>query len=192
MLPQDPNLTSAGAIKVPDMDPGIGFVASFLPTFQRDPIRGAFSIFPEVLDPRLLLAAWQGDLGMDEGKPQSIYRLDTSKMERIALISLKPGESYDFKVGSITFDGYLPWVNLQVIHDPGKLPALIGGFLAIAGALGMLFVHRRRIWIRFRTIGGKQVLAISGLAQGNAEKLSEDLAALRKFLESSEEGGIKR
>lgn len=185
LLPQDPNLTSAGAIKVPDMDPGIGFVASFIPTIERDPVRGAFSSFPEPLDPHLLLAAWQGDLGMDEGKPQSIYRLDTTRMERIALISMKPGESFDFKVGSITFDGYVPWVNIQVIHDPGKRPALIGGFLALFGALGMLFVHRRRIWIRLSGDGDVKSLEIAGLATSGEEKLQSDLASLKGFLEGN-------
>ena len=189
LLPQDPNLTSAGAIKVPDMDPGIGFVASFIPTIQRDPVRGAFSSFPEPLDPHLLLAAWQGDLGMDEGKPQSIYRLDTSKMERIALISMKPGEIFDFKVGSITFDGYLPWVNIQVIHDPGKRPALIGGFCALFGALGMLFVHRRRIWIRLSEQGEGNSIEVAGLATSGEEKLREDLASLKVFLSEKGSGG---
>ena len=64
-LPQDSNLTSIGAIKVPDMDPQIGFVGSFLPTAARDKVRGGFSSFPELLDPRLLVSVWKGDLGMD-------------------------------------------------------------------------------------------------------------------------------
>ena len=79
-LPQDANLTSIGAIKVPDMNPQIGFVGSFIPTYDRNSKRGAFSAFPEVLDPRLLLSAWKGNLGLDTGIPQSVYRLDTSKI----------------------------------------------------------------------------------------------------------------
>ena len=70
-LPQDGNLTSIGAIKIPDMNPQIGFVSSFLPTADRDPVRGGFSSYPEVLDPRLLVSVWQGDLGMNTGVPQS-------------------------------------------------------------------------------------------------------------------------
>jgi cytochrome c biogenesis protein len=177
-LPQDPNLTSFGAIKIPDMDPGIGMVASFLPTADRDEIRGGFSSYPEALDPRLLIAIWQGDLGMDDGKPQSIYRINTEKMERIALKSLELGESYDFGVGSITFNGFLPWVNLQVIHDPGKPYALAGGFLAIFGVLGTLFIHRRRIWVRFSSSGE---LEVAGLATTNENALIGELNALEKF-----------
>ncbi|MFM8632959.1 MAG: cytochrome c biogenesis protein ResB, partial [Candidatus Nanopelagicus sp.] len=111
-LPQDANLSSIGAIKVPDMQPQIGFVASFLPTADRDPIRGGFSSYPEVLDPRLLLAVWKGDLGLNRGIPQSVYRIDTSKMERIGLKALVLNESYDFGEGSITFTGWTSWVNL--------------------------------------------------------------------------------
>jgi len=85
-LPQDGNLSSIGAIKIPDMQPQIGFVASFLPTADRDPIRGGFSSYPEVLDPRLLLAVWKGDLGLNTGVPQSVYRIDTSKMELMTLV----------------------------------------------------------------------------------------------------------
>jgi cytochrome c biogenesis protein len=181
-LPQDPNLTSAGAIKVPDMEPPIGFVGSFIPTAARDEVRGAFSAYPEVLDPRLLLAVWQGDLGMDDGKPQSIYRLDIENMERIGLKALRLGESYDFKVGSITFDGYLPWVNLQIIHDPGKKIALSGGLFALIGALGMLFIHRRRIWIRFSEENSVQLVDVAGFSSSNEELLLRELREFQEFL----------
>lgn len=173
LLPIDPNLTSTGAIKVPDMQPSVGFVTSFLPTAARDEIRGGFSAYPEPLDPRLLLGIWQGDLGMDDGKPQSIYRLETEGMERIGLVSLSPGEFYDFGVGSITFDGFVPWINLQVIHDPGKSYALAGGLLALLGALGMLFIHRRRIWIRSTDDEG--TFEIAGLCTTNEELLQREI-----------------
>lgn len=142
-LPQDANLSSIGAIKVPDMSPQIGFVASLLPTAARDEIRGGYSSYPELLDPRLLFSIWRGDLKMDSGVPQSVYRIDTSKMERIGLEALKIGESYSFDEGSITFNGVLPWVNLQIVKDPGKQYALIGSILAISGLMLSLFAPRR-------------------------------------------------
>jgi cytochrome c biogenesis protein len=58
--------------------------------------------FPEALDPRLLFLYLEGDLGLDSGIPQSVYRIDTSEMSRIALDSLKPGETFNFSAGSIT------------------------------------------------------------------------------------------
>ena len=173
-LPQDSNLSSIGAIKVPDMEPQIGFVSSFFPTAARDEVRGGFSSFPELLDPRLLLSVWKGDLKMDDGVPQSIYRIDTTDMERIGLWALSIGESYSFEVGSITFNGVVPWVNLQVVRDPGKQYALIGSILAIAGLLISLFIRQRRIWVR--EVGGK--LEIAGLALNKLPGLEDEIGKM--------------
>ena len=173
-LPQDSNLSSIGAIKVPDMDPQIGFVSSFFPTAARDEVRGGFSSFPELLDPRLLLSVWKGDLKMDDGVPQSIYRIDTTDMERIGLWALSIGESYSFEVGSITFNGVVPWVNLQVVRDPGKQYALIGSILAIVGLLISLFIRQRRIWVR--EVGGN--LEIAGLALNKLPGLEDEIGKM--------------
>ena len=173
-LPQDGNLTSIGAIKAPDSIPQLGFVASFLPTAARDKIRGGFSSFPEALDPKLLFSVWKGDLGLDQGIPQSVYRVDTSKMEKIGLKSLSLGETFAFAEGSIRFDGFVPWVNLSVVRDPGKMYALLGSILALLGLLGSLFTRHRRIWIRQRD----GVIEIAGLAKNNAPGLENEINLL--------------
>ena len=173
-LPQDSNLSSIGAIKVPDMKPQIGFVSSFFPTAARDEVRGGFSSFPELLDPRLLVSVWKGDLKMDDGVPQSIYRIDTTDMERIGLWALSIGESYSFEVGSITLNGVVPWVNLQVVRDPGKQYALIGSILAIVGLLISLFIRQRRIWVR--EVGGS--LEIAGLALNKLPGLEDEIGKM--------------
>jgi cytochrome c biogenesis protein len=170
-LPQDANLSSIGAIKVPDMDPQIGFIGSFLPTAARDEVRGGFSSFPELLDPRLLVSVWQGDLKMDSGVPQSVYRIDTEDMERIGLWALSVGESYEFEVGSITFNGVIPWVNLQVVRDPGKQYALFGSILAIIGLMTSLFIRQRRIWVR--EVNGR--VEIAGLALNRLPGLEDEI-----------------
>ncbi len=172
-LPQDGNLSSIGAIKIPDMQPQIGFVASFLPTADRDPIRGGFSSYPEVLDPRLLLAIWKGDLGLNTGVPQSVYRIDTSKMERIGLKALVLNESYDFGEGSVTFTGWTSWVNLQIVNDPGKGFALIGAILAILGLLISLFTRQRRVWIK----QGRKT-QVAGLAKNGIPGLEDEIKEL--------------
>jgi len=177
-LPQDGNLTSIGAIKLPDMNPQIGMVASFLPTADRSPTRGAFSSFPEVLDPRLLVSVWMGDLGLDSGTPQSVYRVDTSKMKRIGLKALKLNETYNFGEGTLAFEGYKSWVNLQIVDDPGKLYALFGAIFAILGLLISLFTRQRRIWIK---ADGR--VQIAGLAKNGVPGLDEELAALKRALE---------
>ncbi len=178
-LPQDGNLSSIGAIKVPDMEPQIGFVGSFLPTADRDPIRGGFSSYPEVLDPRLLVSIWKGDLGLNAGVPQSVYRIDTSKMERIGLKALVLNESYDFGEGSITFTGWKSWVNLQIVNDPGKGFALLGAILAILGLLISLFTRQRRIWVKQ---SGKTQVA--GLAKNGIPGLEEEIDELVKEMNS--------
>jgi len=171
-LPQDTNLRSIGAIKVPEASPQIGFVSSFVPTYERDPQMGAISIYPLLLEPKLLFSIWEGDLGLDTGIPQSIYKIDTTSMTRIALDSLAPGKSYSFKGGSITFEKVEPWINLQIVRDPGKSYSLIGGILALLGLLASLFGRRRRIWIKVDTSGRVEV---AGLAKTNATALEEEM-----------------
>ena len=177
-LPQDGNLRSIGAIKVPDAQSQIGFVGSFVPTYARDENGGgAVSVFPEALDPRLLLSAWSGDLGLDSGVPQSVYRIDTSKMQQLGLKSLKPGESFEYQGGTITFEGYAQWVNLNFVADPGKKFALLGGIVAILGLLASLFTRRRRIWIRI----GDQV-EVAGLAKNAAPGLEIEMQEFVRML----------
>ena len=183
-LPQDANLSSLGAIKIPDMRPQIGFIASFIPTAGSSPARGIFSTYPEVLDPRLVLSAWQGNLGLDSGNPQSVYPLDTSKMSKIGLKALTLGSTYDFGSGSITFDGWKSWVNLQIVDDPGKMYALFGAIFAILGLLISLFTRQRRIWVK---VGDS--VEIAGLAKNGIPGLEEELTALALAL--NESSGIK-
>jgi cytochrome c biogenesis protein len=181
-LPQDSNLSSIGAIKVPDTNPQLGFVGSFFPTIGRADEGGGISVFPEALDPRLFLAAWTGDLGLDNGRPQSIYRIDTDDMKQIGLKSLKPGETYEFAEGSITFETYIPWVNLQIVQDPGKSYALVGSILAILGLLASLFTRRRRIWVSV----DKKNVEVAGLAKNAAPGLELEISQLARALGRAE------
>jgi cytochrome c biogenesis protein len=181
-LPQDSNLSSTGAIKVPDVTPQLGFVGSFFPTIGRANEGGGISVFPEALDPRLFLAAWMGDLGLDNGRPQSVYRINTDVMKKIGLKSLSPGETYSFEEGSITFETYVPWVNLQVVRDPGKSYALVGGIVAILGLLASLFTRRRRIWVSV----DKKKVEVAGLAKNATPGLELEIAQLAKALGRTE------
>lgn len=170
-LPQDGNLRSIGAIKVPDAEPQIGFVGSFVPTNARTAGQGAISIFPELLDPKLLFSIWKGDLGLDSGIPQSVYRIDTTKLEKVGLGSVKPGETFNYSEGSITLETVVPWINLQIVSDPGKSYALVGGIVAVLGLLSSLYGRRRRIWIR---IDGDKV-EVAGLAKNSAPGLEIEI-----------------
>ena len=181
-LPQDSNLTSTGAIKVPDAIPQLGFVGSFFPTIGRADEGGGISVYPEALDPQLFLGAWTGDLGLDNGRPQSVYRIDTDTLTKIGLKSLAPGETYEFAEGSITFETYVPWVNLQVVRDPGKSYALLGSIVAILGLLASLFTRRRRIWVSV----SKKNIQVAGLAKNAAPGLENEIAQLARALGRAE------
>ena len=182
LLPQDANLRSIGAIKVPDADPSIGFVVSFVPTNARTTSQGAISIYPELLDPKLLFAIWQGDLGLDSGVPTSVYKIDTEKLTQIGLGSVKPGDTYNYSSGSITLETVIPWVNLQVVQDPGKSYALIGGILAIAGLLTSLYGRRRRIWIRLTD----SRVEVAGLAKNSAPGLEVEVNKFVSFVKGGQ------
>lgn len=184
-LPQDGNLTSIGSIKVPDMQPQLGFVAKFLPTAERTADRGGFSSYPEALKPLLDLAAWSGDLGLDSGIPQSVYRINTEKLEQIGLAALSPGEKWELPggVGSITFDGFTPWVNLQVVRDPGKAYSLVGAILILLGLLVSLFGRRHRIWVRVSHKDGDTIVQVAGLTRSPG--LDEEIKTLVEVLQGS-------
>jgi cytochrome c biogenesis protein len=183
LLPQDTNLTSTGAIKVPDAQPEqLGFLASFLPTATFDPARGGFSSHPDAKDPRLLLSAWKGDLGLDSGIPQSVYRLDVSDLDRIGIKALAVGQNWEFADGSITFDGWIRWINVQVVRDPGKTLALWGAIAALGGLLLSLFLRRRRIWVR---AGGDHGIELASLSKTQAPGIRDEMDELEAAIDAS-------
>ena len=180
-LPQDGNLRSIGSIKVPDANPQVGFVASLLPTYQRSESDGGISVYPELLRPKMLFSVWSGDLGLDSGIPQSVYRIDTTDMTNLGLGSLSVGETFVYPGGTITLEKIIPWVNLQIVDDPGKSYALFGGIAAILGLIFSLYGRRRRIWVR---INGTQV-EVAALSKNNAPGLEKEIAELVAHLKGN-------
>jgi cytochrome c biogenesis protein len=158
-LPQDGMFSSIGVIKVPDTGPGqpqLGFSGFFLPTAALDPARGPISAFPAPRNPGLFLTAYSGDLGLDDGRPESVFRLDTAKLKpvrdagRPLALGLRVGERRELPggLGSISFDGYAEWASLRLARDPGKGLALASAAAALAGLMLSLGVRRRRVWVR--------------------------------------------
>jgi cytochrome c biogenesis protein len=187
-LPQDDNFTSTGVVKV--SVPGaedIGLQGVFLPTAVLDAEGGPQSVFPEARNPALFFTAWHGDLGLDDGTSQSVYRLDTTNMTQFQgsdgpyRQALTIGESAELPdgFGSVTFDGYVPWVNFQISKSPSKAYALIGAVLAMLGLLASLFIRRRRLWVRVAgTDGGRTVVEVAGLDRGDGADLAAEVAAI--------------
>ncbi len=147
-LPQDPNFTSTGVVKLPDAEPQLAFNGIFAPTATVDE-EGPRSLFPAPDVPGLFLAAFTGDLGLDEGVPQNVYALDISGLEQIGLEGLGPGQSWTLPDGTtVEFVGVDRYVSLKISHDPGRLWALLAAALVMVGLMLSLFVPRRRIWLR--------------------------------------------
>jgi cytochrome c biogenesis protein len=195
-LPQDANNTSIGVVKASGARPKqLGFEGLFLPTAAIDPKLGPISTYPALLIPRAVLNAYVGDLGIDSGVPQSVYRLDTKGMTQVKDAAgkplakvLAPGDRLDLPggQGSIRFDGVRRFATLQVAHDPGKGPALISALLALAGLMLSLFVRRRRVWVRLTPgSGGGTLVEIAALERTEGEdrdRLADEVTTLAHSL----------
>jgi cytochrome c biogenesis protein len=166
--------TSQGVIKVPDAQPDqLGFIGLFWPTAAPDARGKVTSAFPAALNPEVALFAFKGDLGLSNGAPQSVYRLDAAKMKPIVMggkvkpLAVGQTETLPGGAGSITFDGYRQYISMQVNHDPGRRPALAAGIVAILGIVTSFLVRRRRVWVRARAAeGGRTVVEVGGLTLG--------------------------
>ncbi|WP_171112601.1 MULTISPECIES: cytochrome c biogenesis protein ResB [Streptomyces] len=195
LLPLDANVTSSGAIKVMDgyrnaegEREQLGFNAFFVPSFAGEGHGTMLSQFPALLNPRLALSAYHGDLGVDSGIPQSVYQLNTKNLkefkdskgelfkERLAV-----GETMTLPngAGSVTFEGVKEWAGFQITQQPGSGWALTGAVAAILGLAASLFVQRRRVWVRaVRGADGVTVVEMAGLGRSESAKVPEELGDL--------------
>lgn len=149
-LPQDATFTSIGVIKVPDMSPQLGLEAVFTPTTFIDPDRGPISLFPAPDNPAVFFVAFSGDLGLDSGVPQNVYRLDTTRMVQLGIERMTPGQTWDLpgQAGSVTFEGVERWASFVVSSDPGQGLALGAAIAAMLGLVLSLSIHQRRLFVR--------------------------------------------
>ncbi len=178
-LPRDGNFSSTGVIKIPDASPQLSFTGIFAPTAAIDETNGPHSVFPAPDSPGLFLSAFTGDLGLDSGVPQSVYKLDTASLTQVGIEGLAPGMTWTLPDGtSVEFVDVQRYVSLKISHDPGRMWALLVAGAVMAGLMISLFVPRRRIWIRLAD--GAVVLA--ELARTDNAKGSKDLAGLVRVL----------
>lgn len=184
-LPQDATFASYGVIKAPDAQPEqLGFEGQFLPTYAFTMQSGPYSAFPDALNPALTLLSYHGNLGIDDGRPQSVYDLDKTHMR-----PFKKADGKDFRVdlalgrtmtlpnggGTISFDRVDRWVKLQVSESPGKRIVLAGALIGIVGLLGSLYIRPRRVWARTSTADGRTVLEVAGLDRSQQDDLQGDI-----------------
>ena len=202
-LPQDASFASFGVLKVPDAAPEqLGFEGLFLPTYGFTMARGPFSQFPDALDPVLSLVPYRGDLGLDDGRPQSVYQLDKDELRTFESSDASLGEAARLKLspddtvklpagaGSITFERVDRWVKLQVSDTPGKGLALLGVLLGILGLMGSLFVRPRRVWVRASRDPEDErrtVVELAGLDRSSGGDLAGEIDELERRLRPKED-----
>jgi cytochrome c biogenesis protein len=181
-LPRDGKFMSDGAIKAPDARPSqLGFRGVFLPTAQLVPGVGGVSTYPAADNPELLLSGLSGNLGVDNGKSQSVYTIDSTGMKAFGISALKPGQTWVLpdKLGTITFDGVEQYASFTIAHDPGKDPVFFAAMAALLGLMLSLFVRRRRVWVRATAeADGRTLVEIGGLARTEAGGLTTEVDTL--------------
>ncbi|MCV7356785.1 cytochrome c biogenesis protein ResB [Mycolicibacterium fluoranthenivorans] len=181
--PDDPlTLLSSGVIRVdppggtyPDPDERrkhqIAVQGLLAPTERLDGTLLSSS-FPALNDPAVAIDIYRGDAGLDTGRPQSLFTLDPrligqGRLTKQARVNLKAGEQTRLNDGTtIRFDGAVPFINLQVSHDPAQVWVLVFAMSMMGGLLVSLVVRRRRVWVRLTPgAAGTVSVELGGLAR---------------------------
>jgi cytochrome c biogenesis protein len=188
-LPQDANLTSLGVIKIPDgLAEQLGMIGFFYPTVATNDAGAKYSSFPDLSDPLLTLEVYQGDLGIDDGVPRSVYELATADLTQIAgrqseepTIELAIGDTVELPngLGSISLEAVPRYASLEVHRDPAQGFVFVFALLAITGLIVSLFVPRRRLWVKaVPGTDGTVTLEYAGLARGEDPGLEQAIGDL--------------
>ncbi len=133
------------------------------------------SRFPALNAPAVAIDVYRGDTGLDSGRPQSLFTLDPRLIEQGRLtrekrVNLRAGQEVRLDQGPaagtiVRFDGAVPFVNLQVSHDPGQSWVLVFAITMMAGLLVSLVVRRRRVWVRLTPAADTVNVEVGGLAR---------------------------
>ncbi len=144
------------------------------------------SVYPALRDPEVAIDVLRGDLGLDDGRGQSIFTVDQSKVDsgellRVARANMVPGQDLMLDDGTVVrFDGVRDWVNLQISHDPGQ-GAVLGFAVLLLIGLGLsLTIRRRRFWVRLTPVdgGARTVVQLGGLARTDRAGYGEEFDRL--------------
>lgn len=132
------------------------------------------SSFPVPNDPYVAIRIYQGDTGLDTGRPQNAYSLNRAlieqgRLQQRAQVNLSPGQTHTIADGTVVrFDGYERFVSMQVSHGPAQNWVLLSATVMLSGLLVSLFIRRRRIWVRLVPVGvdgQRTAVTIAGLAR---------------------------
>jgi cytochrome c biogenesis protein len=153
-------------------------------------------VFPALLAPEVAVDVLRGDLGLDDGRGQSIFQVDqrmvdSGALTRVARANLVPGQSLTLDDGTVVrFDGVQNWAYLQISYDPGQEAVLVFAVLLLGGLGLSLTIRRRRFWARLTPTddGARTVVELGGLARTDRAGYGEEFDRMRAdLLEPSEE-----
>lgn len=173
-LAQDAAYTSEGVVKVPDVTSGeqVGIKAALFPTALGEGTEW-ISLHPQLSNPVIVFTAFTGDLGLDDGIPQNVYRLDESQLSpvreedgAVAVMTLTPGQTVELPdgSGSLTWNDTVRFAAFDLRADP-SLPWLLAFAIgALAGLSLSLFGTKRRLWLVLEPQGATTVIHGAALA----------------------------
>ena len=157
------------------------------------PRQGPLSVFPDATRPRLVLTAWTGDLGMDDGAPQSVYVLDTSRMEPLRAGRRGRSPRASRRGQTVTLPGRRRHRDVRR-GSTGTRPSTSGTTrrrsgcsaspsLSLAGLTASLFVRRRRVWVRATLVpddadGVRTLVEVAGLSRSEDARLGDEVRSL--------------
>ncbi len=171
-LPADATYTSNGVLKVPDAKPKqLGFQGFFLPTAVSVGDSAPISAFPAAAAPLLGLFVYSGDLGLDEGVPQSVFILDKDKLVQAkkkdgspVRLSLSEGQIADLPDGgTLQYVRTAQFVKFQISSSPWLQVPLWGISIGILALMMSLTIKPRRTWIRAERNGSRTVVEVAVL-----------------------------
>lgn len=151
------------------------------------------SKFPALNNPMVAVDVYRGDLGVDDGRGQSIFSIDQKMVEqgrlaKVARKNLALGEEIALDDGTkVRFDAVNDWVSLQVSHDPTQGYVLAFAILIILGLGVSLTVKRRRVWVRAtRLEDGRTLVEVGGLARTDQAGYGEEFTRLARAVLNEE------
>ena len=184
-LPQDSNLTSLGAIKVPDANPKqFGMLAFFYPTVAKLSTGALTSNHPYPWDPIMTMNVYVGDLGLDSGMAVNAYKLDTHSMKQIAggksgtkALRLSYGETVELPgdLGTVEFKDIKRFASIDITYNPLDIWVLIFALSTLFALVLMLIIPRRRVWVKISK-DSVEVGALTKSKDKALDKLVKDVA----------------
>ncbi len=151
-------------------------------------------------NPTISMTLFTGDLGLDDGSPQSVYPLNKAKAEQVLKddgtpfrIDLQVGQSMVLPdgMGTVSFDGVEKWNKIQISRTPGSKIALGGVVIALIGLLMSLFIRPRRVWVRVTPNGpaggpDATMVELAGLDRSGNGDMPSELATVMAGLKTQD------